>query len=55
MVSFAPFDEPRYAVALVVENGESGSRSAAPLVGLLLQQIFAIEQVDLLTIPGERG
>ena len=30
-ISFAPFDEPRIAVALIVENGESGSGVAAPI------------------------
>ena len=30
-ISFAPYDEPRIAVALIVENGESGSGVAAPI------------------------
>lgn len=30
-ISFAPADRPRIAVAVVVENGGSGSRAAAPL------------------------
>jgi len=30
-VAFAPADEPRVAVAVVVENGGSGSRAAAPI------------------------
>lgn len=30
-VSFAPLDNPRIAVALIVENGESGSNVAAPI------------------------
>ncbi len=30
-IAFAPLDEPRIAVALIVENGESGSRVAAPI------------------------
>ena len=30
-ISFAPLDEPRIAVALIVENGESGSGVAAPI------------------------
>ncbi|MBT8105569.1 MAG: penicillin-binding protein 2 [Woeseiaceae bacterium] len=30
-LAFAPLDEPRIAVALIVENGESGSSVAAPI------------------------
>ncbi len=30
-VGFAPLDEPRYAVAVVVEHGGSGSKAAAPI------------------------
>ena len=30
-VGFAPYDDPQIAVAVVVENGESGSGSAAPV------------------------
>lgn len=30
-VAFAPLDTPRIAVAVVIENGESGSKAAAPI------------------------
>ncbi len=30
-VGFAPFDNPKIAVAVIVENGESGSGTAAPI------------------------
>ena len=30
-VGYAPFDDPRYAVSLIVEHGIGGARSAAPL------------------------
>jgi penicillin-binding protein 2 len=30
-VAFAPADDPKIAVAVVVENGEGGSKAAAPV------------------------
>ena len=40
-VSFAPYDNPRYAVAVVVEHGGSGSRAAAPIArDILLQALY---------------
>lgn len=40
MVSFAPFDEPRYAIALLVDEGVSGGETAAPVMKKILQGIF---------------
>ena len=37
-VAFAPVDEPRYAVAVVVEHGGSGSRVAAPVARDILRE-----------------
>ena len=40
-VSFAPFDNPRYAVAVVVEHGGGGSVAAAPIArDVMLQALF---------------
>jgi len=30
-VAYAPTDNPRYAISVVVEHGEGGSRTAAPV------------------------
>ena len=35
-ISFAPLDDPRIAVALIVENGESGSGLAAPIAKAIM-------------------
>lgn len=43
-ISFAPFDRPAYSITLVVEGGESGGRTAAPLVREIYRQIFELEQ-----------
>ena len=37
-VAFAPLQEPRIAVAVVVENGSSGSRVAAPIARQLMDE-----------------
>ena len=37
-ISFAPLDEPRIAVAVVVENGSSGSGVAAPIAKAIMDQ-----------------
>lgn len=36
-VAYAPFDQPRIAVAVVIENGESGSRVAAPIARAVME------------------
>ena len=37
-ISFAPFDNPQIAVAVVVENGSSGSLVAAPIARTMMDQ-----------------
>ena len=37
-VGFAPAEDPRIAVAVVVENGGSGSRSAAPVARAVMDR-----------------
>jgi len=36
-VAFAPLDAPRIAVAVVIENGESGSKAAAPIARAVME------------------
>lgn len=48
MVAFAPFEEPRYALALLVEDGVSGGTTAAPRVKQLLAAVFSeVEGMDM--------
>ncbi len=42
-IAFAPLDEPRIAVAVVVENGSSGSRVAAPIARALMDQYLEVD------------
>jgi penicillin-binding protein 2 len=43
MIAFAPFDSPRYAAALIIEDGVSGGTTAAPRMGRLMKGIFELE------------
>ncbi len=49
MIAFAPFDEPRYAVVVLVEDGVSGGTTAAPRVKQLLAQVF--REVEGMEMP----
>ena len=37
-IAFAPLDKPRIAVAVVIENGSSGSRVAAPIARAIMDE-----------------
>ena len=37
-IAFAPLDDPQIAVAIIVENGSSGSRVAAPIARAIMDQ-----------------
>ena len=43
MTVFGPFDAPRYALAMVIEEGESGGLTTAPLVRQLMETVVAME------------
>ncbi len=51
MIAFAPFEDPRYAVALLVEDGVSGGTTAAPRVKQLLTQVFNEVEGRSLPLP----
>ena len=40
IIAFAPFEEPTVAIAMVIENGESGGLTTAPKVHNVLARIF---------------
>lgn len=45
MIAFAPFDHPRYAVAALVEDGDSGGSTVAPRISDFFEKVFKdIEQ-----------
>lgn len=41
MIAFAPYDNPRYAVALMVEEGVTGGTTAAPKMKQIMAGLFA--------------
>lgn len=40
MIAFAPFEDPRYAVAFMVEDAVSGGTTVAPRMRVLMQELF---------------
>ena len=44
MIAFAPFDQPRYAVALLVDEGVSGGQTAGPKIQRLFSALFSEER-----------
>ena len=51
-IAFAPVEEPRIAVAVVVENGESGSKAAAPLARIVIDAYLGDTPEP--AVPGRR-
>ena len=40
MIAFAPFDQPQYAIAFLIEDGVSGGRTVGPRLKLLLKGLY---------------
>ena len=49
LVSFAPYDFPRYAIAFIVEDGTFGGSTCGPRLSYLYQNIFEYDG----TLPGK--
>lgn len=43
-IAFAPYDEPRYAVAVIVQGAQSGGGVAAPIAAKILADTFKLEE-----------
>jgi penicillin-binding protein 2 len=41
---FAPYDQPKYAIAIMVQGGEHGGSVAAPIATRILSRILAMEE-----------
>jgi penicillin-binding protein 2 len=44
MIAFGPFDKPRYAIAMVIEDAVSGGVTAAPRIKALMEGICRLER-----------
>jgi penicillin-binding protein 2 len=44
LISFAPYQEPRYAMAVIAEGGDAGGTTAGPLSGTIYRKIFQLEE-----------
>jgi penicillin-binding protein 2 len=55
--SFAPYGSPRYAVVVMVEDGESGTKSCVPAAGKVYQAILEREasRTSLTSLTGPPG
>ncbi len=43
MMFFSPVEEPRYAVAMVVENAEGGGKTVAPRIRAMMETIYRLD------------
>lgn len=43
MIAYGPFEQPRYAITVIVENSDSGGGSSAPVVHHIFSEIFGCE------------
>jgi penicillin-binding protein 2 len=49
-IAFAPYDNPRYAVAVIVQGAQSGGGVAAPIAAKILADTFKLEEGDELEV-----
>jgi penicillin-binding protein 2 len=42
-VSFAPYENPQYAMAVLLEDGDSGGQTAAPITGQIYAALFGVD------------
>jgi len=53
VILFAPFDRPRYAIAMIVEDGVSGGITVAPRIKRLIHDILVMDGTILPPQPAE--
>jgi len=51
-IAFAPLEDPRIAVSVIVENGSSGSRAAAPIARAVMDKWLLEDRDERVTVRG---
>lgn len=54
-VGFAPYENPRFAICVMVENGESGGKTAAPIAKRILEQAMSLKEGEPAPAPQRRA
>jgi penicillin-binding protein 2 len=49
-IAFAPYEKPRYAVAVIVQGAQSGGGVAAPIAAKILADIFKMEEGEAVEV-----
>ncbi len=52
-ICFAPYDAPRYAIAVVIEHGNGGADAAAPLARDIMTDTLLRDPVNHDHVPGQ--
>lgn len=56
MIAFAPFDSPRYAIAMLIEDGDTGGSTVGPRLRILMQGLLHKMRRDgILPVPGNEA
>ncbi len=53
-VGFAPFDNPRYAISVIVEHGGGGSKAAAPIAKDVMQKALSLGANEYGPLPSQK-
>lgn len=53
-VGYAPFDNPRYSISVIVEHGGGGSKAAAPIARDVMQKALSLGQNDYGPLPSQK-
>ena len=46
-IAFAPYDDPKYAISVLVEHGGSGSSAAAPIAKKVIKKVLERDKLRL--------